>query len=171
MVLQALEDDQPVARCCDLVVEDSEAVGLAEPVRGQLALDEMFCRIAQAFLYLAPADGPQPLPRIAGKAHGILDQQFGKEVRLPRPAPAPCSLVPRRLEQRCESWRCFDAECGQWVGSVFGRIARRGIAALRIGEIRAAVQSSFSTQMSAPRPCLLLTTGRTEAATQATTKR
>jgi hypothetical protein len=106
VILQALEDDDAVARRLDLLLEDPELGAEAEFM--DLRLEQPLARLRQRLLHLADADCERAFAREA-----LLDQQLAKEVRLARAAAAEGCLVSRVIEQRAEHPRRPDFQCAQ----------------------------------------------------------
>ena len=105
-ILQAREDDRPVARRLDQLLEHLEPVRFAQTQLLELGLQQPLGRILQRLLHLANAHRQHP--RLV---QAVLDQKLGKEMRLARPAPAIRALVARRLQQRQEHPRRFNPKC------------------------------------------------------------
>src|SRR5690606_34608624 len=104
------EDDQPVARGLDHLVEHLEPVGLPQTELRQLRLDQGLRRVLERLLHLADADHPQPLAGVAGEGDRVLDGQAGEEVGLAGAAAAVGALVARRRQQRLEYGRRVDLQ-------------------------------------------------------------
>src|SRR5581483_9835502 len=97
-MIHAAENDEAVARCLDLVIEDLEAV--TETKRRDLAFDQTLGGLRQRALRLADTDRKGAALGLAG-----LDQKLAEKMRLAGTSSAERALVSRGLEQRLKDPR------------------------------------------------------------------